>query len=218
MIRHDWAGFAGGRGMISGYEVFRGGAENGARGGRAPLGGLGAGLAFGVVLVAGDFGADVAVVAVAEGGDVHAEAVEEAELLVEVGGDFAVPAGDEGGVAAAEDGGEGVGKVFLPTLVDLGALAFDVLGVEEDFGGEFLAELPFGEAALAPVAEVLPADGAALELVLEEGLDLGEGVEPGEEGVAGLVVAEAAVELFAEGEGETGDFTGASGHNTNGER
>jgi hypothetical protein len=24
--------------------------------------------------------------------------------------------------------------------------------------------------------------------------------------------------LFAEGEGETGDFTGASGHNTNGER
>ena len=218
MIRHDWAGLGGGRGMISGYEVFRGGAENGARGGRAPLGGWGGGLAFGVLLVAEDFGADVAVVAVAEGGDVHAEAVEEAELLVELGGDFAVPAGDEGGVTAAEDGGEGVGKVFLPTLVDLGALAFDVLGVEEDFGGEFLAELPFGEAALAPVAEVLPADGAALELVLEESLDLGQGVEPGEEGVAGLVVAEAAVELFAEGEGETGDFTGASGHNTKVER
>jgi hypothetical protein len=158
------------------------------------------------LLVAGDFGADVAVVAVAQGGDVHAEAVEEAELLVELGGDFAVPAGDEGGVTAAEDGGEGVGKVFLPTLVDLGAFAFDVLGVEEDFGGEFLAELPFGEAALAPVAEVLPADGAALEL------------EPGEEGVAGLIFAEAAVELFAEGEGETGDFTGASVHNTKVER
>ena len=194
------------------------GAFVGARGGRAPGGGLGAGLAFGVVLVAGDFGADVAVVAVAEGGDVHAEAVEEAELLVELGGDFAVPAGDEGGVAAAENGGEGVGKVFLPTLVDLGAFAFDVLGVEEDVGGEFLAEFPFGEAALAPVAEVLPADGAALELVLEESLALGQGVEPGEEGVGWLIFAEAAVELFAEGEGEAGDFTGASGHNTKVER
>ncbi len=50
-----------------------------------------------------------------------------------------------------------------------------------------------------------------MELVLEEGLDLGQGVEPGEEGVGRLVFAEAAVELFAEGEGETGDFTGASG-------
>jgi hypothetical protein len=57
-----------------------------------------------------------------------------------------------------------------------------------------------------------------LELVFEESLDLGQGVEPGEEGVAGLVVAEAAVELFAEGEGEAGDFTGASGHNTKVER
>jgi hypothetical protein len=57
-----------------------------------------------------------------------------------------------------------------------------------------------------------------LELVLEEGLDLRQGVEPGEEGVAGLIFAEAAVELFAEGEGETGDFTGASVHNTKVER
>ena len=31
------------------------------------------------------------------------------------------------------------GEIFLLPLVDLGALAFDVLGVEEDVGGEFLA-------------------------------------------------------------------------------
>jgi hypothetical protein len=160
---------------------------------------------------AGHVGANGAVEAAAEGGDVHAEAVEEAEFVFEFGGDFAVPAGDEGGVAGAKDVAQGVGEVFLAGEVHLFAVGFDFLDVHEGFVGEFLAVLPFGKASQTPVAEVLFADGVALKLGGQDGFDLGEGVEPGEEGVGGLVVGEAAVELFAEGAGETGDFAGAGG-------
>jgi hypothetical protein len=50
----------------------------------------------------------------------------------------------------------------------------------------------------------------ASDIGSEEGLDFGEGVEPGEEGAAGLVVEKAAVELVAGGKGEPGELAGSS--------
>lgn len=58
----------------------------------------------------------------------------------------------------------------------------------------------------APVAEVLAIDGRAGELVGEDFLDGGESIEPGEDEGSGLAVAEAAVKLFADVVGESGDF------------
>ena len=57
----------------------------------------------------------------------------------------------------------------------------------------------------------LVVDGAAFELGGHDLLDLGEGVEPLEEGGSWLAVLEAGVELFPESVRETGDFTGAHG-------
>jgi hypothetical protein len=46
----------------------------------------------------------------------------------------------------------------------------------------------------------------AVEVLLEGGLDFGQGVEPGEECGAVLAVVEAGVELVEDGFGEVGDF------------
>jgi hypothetical protein len=151
-------------------------------------------------------------------GDGAAEAGQGAEFLGEGLGDFAVPMVEEGGVAAGEDGGEMVdeaGAVLVGSgLREFGGVHGQVLGLTEELG----VNLPGKEAAGAPFAEVLFADGVAVELGGEDGLDLGEGVEPGEEGLARLGVGEAVVELGAKGFGEAGDFAVARGaHNTNGE-
>ena len=151
-------------------------------------------------------------------GDGAAEAGQGAEFLGEGLGDFAVPMVEEGGVAAGEDGGEMVGEAGA-VLAGGGLREFSgVLGQVLGLAEELSADLPREEAAGAPFAEVLFADGVAAKLGGEDGLNLGEGVEPGEQGLAKLGVGEAVVELFAEGEREAGDFAVAGGgHNTNGE-
>jgi hypothetical protein len=72
--------------------------------------------------------------------------------------------------------------------------------------------LPFDEAVVAPFVKILFADGLAGEVTGQEVLDVGGGIKPIEEGVAILVMGEAAVEFIAQGAREAGDFTVAS-HN-----
>ena len=91
---------------------------------------------------------------------------------------------------------------------------FQVVG----FAGAFekvVAGLPFGEAALSPLREVLRNDGVSVEEVVEDLLDFGEGVEPLDERDAGDVAFEAVVEFLADFVREAGDFS-VSGHGMEG--
>jgi len=81
-------------------------------------------------------------------------------------------------------------------------------------GEDVLADEPFLVAALTPVGEVLLGDGEGVEVLGEEGLDLGEGIEPREDLRAELAILEAGVELGAKVVGQSGDFSGA-GHKNN---
>jgi hypothetical protein len=74
---------------------------------------------------------------------------------------------------------------------------------------DFLLQEPVAEAASAPLGEVAGADGDALKVLLDDFLDFGEPVEPGEEFAGFLAVVEALVEFLADGGGEAGDFAGA---------
>ena len=62
-------------------------------------------------------------------------------------------------------------------------------------------------ASESPLGEVGVIDEFGLEALAEEGLDLGKAVEPGEDGVGGLTLGEAAVDLVADELRERGDFT-----------
>ncbi len=69
-----------------------------------------------------------------------------------------------------------------------------------------LAEFKFGAGAFAELVEVFLGDRGAGDMFLEDGLDFGEGVEPGEEWSGGFVVGQALDELGPEVGWETGDF------------
>ena len=135
------------------------------------------------------------------------EAEQEVELVLDVGrrgavqGDF----GQQDGEAGGDGVGEAVGEVAVGEAGELG-------GVGGEFAGGFkevLGGKPVEKAAVVPFGEVLRADGDAVEMFGEDGLDFGEGVEPLDEVNAGFAVVEALVELVAERAGETGDFAGA---------
>ena len=151
-------------------------------------------LEVGLVLEGGDGVVAAGMVdGVLETGDVLAEAVEEALAGLEFGGGIAVPAEEEAGITGGEEAGqtihdEGAGAVGG---VEGFAQAGGVLGIVE----EFLAELPLAEGAEAVFAQVLFADGLAVEFAFKEFANGGEGVEPAEEGGAGFVFEEAEVEL-----------------------
>jgi len=142
-----------------------------------------------------------------EAGDVAVEAVEEVEAGEEVGveGAFEGHFAQEDGVAGGDGVGEAIGEVAVGEAGEFGGVGGEFAGVFEEFlGGE-----PVEEAAVVPFREVLGADGDAVEMFGEEGLDFGEGVEPLDEIHAGFAIVEALVELVAELVGETGDFAGA---------
>jgi hypothetical protein len=91
---------------------------------------------------------------------------------------------------------------------------FDLAGVEVEGAGvvlDLLTELPLGEAAVTPVAEVLFVDGLVVEVFLKDFLGFGQAVEPRKEGVAGFAVFKAVVEFVTDGWTETGDFADADG-------
>ena len=101
--------------------------------------------------------------------------------------------------------GEAVGEVAVGEAGELGGVGGEFAGVFE----EFLGGKPVEKAAVIPFGEVLGADGDAVEVFGEDGLDFGEGVEPLDEVHAGFAVVEALVELVAEVVREAGDFAGA---------
>ncbi len=74
-------------------------------------------------------------------------------------------------------------------------------------GESVLAQFPLAEAVPGPFVQVLFGDGTAGEIRGDEGLDFGQGIEPGEDVVVALALVEAAVELFAKGLREVGDFS-----------
>ena len=167
---------------------------------------LGFSLFAGVFLLpeAGDGGA---VIIAAEAGEFAVDFDEADEAFLGV--DFVL--GEEVfGLAGEFEGEEGGETVAVSPAIG---------GVFQDFGlfgeafGEVLGVLeaePVLVAALFPFAEVGFVDGAAAEVFGQDGLDFGEGVEPVEDFGGGLAVFEAVADLFAEGEGEAGDF--AAGH------
>ena len=128
------------------------------------------------------------------------------EMALDMFGDFGVQGhfGEQRAVAGEHGGGEGIEQGAAGGGGEVGGLGGEV------FGGfaHFLAGEPFAIAAEVPVGEVLRADEVAAVVFFDEGEDFGELVEPKQNVVAGFAVAEALVEFFAEGFGETGEFAG----------
>ena len=98
-------------------------------------------------------------------------------------------------------GGEaGYGEIAI-------AIGEGASGVEAFAFGE-----PLEVAALTPEGEVDLGDGRSVELRVEDGLDRGEGVEPGGEFPAWFAFEKAEIELLPDVVREVGDFTVASCH------
>ena len=142
-----------------------------------------------------------------------------AEKAGDVGGDLpeAGPAGQgfgfggekgagSGGVLEGDPMGELFGKAIGERRVGGLVLVLDALG--EVAGIE--ADKPVAVAAVFPFGEVALGNRAAGELFVEKGFDLGQGVEPLENGFAKFAVLKAAVELLTDGVRETSDFSSSS--------
>jgi hypothetical protein len=97
----------------------------------------------------------------------------------------------------------------LPSLLQH---AFGQFGHVAGFLAEFAADYPFLATALTPLAEVLFADGNAVEFLFDDFLELFEAVEPGEDLGSGLGAVKAFVQEVADGAGQMGDFTVARVH------
>jgi len=110
------------------------------------------------------------------------------------------------GVTQGEPAGELVGERTGEGFVAEGVWVLEFTGEGEGVEAGEPVAVPAG----FPMGEVGWGDGLGGEVGGEDGLDLGERVEPVEEGGAGLVVEEAAVELVADGKGEPGDLAGPS--------
>ncbi len=113
--------------------------------------------------------------------------------------------GEERAVAGVDGGGEGVEEGPAGSGGELRGLGGEVFGRF----AHFLAGEPFAVAALIPVGEVLRGDKITAVVFFDKGDNLGEFIEPGEDYMGGFAVAEALVEFFAKGFGESGDFAGA---------
>jgi hypothetical protein len=124
--------------------------------------------------------------------------------------------GDGFGHRGHEETAEGEGLEFGEALGDglLGPADAKIVEVFDEIGQGIAKEFLLGPifiAAVAPFAEVLLGDEAAVELFGEDGLDFGQGVEPIEERTSEFAVAEAEVEGFADVPREAGDFAAAGG-------
>ena len=142
-----------------------------------------------------------------EAGDVAVESVQEVEAGEEVGvdGTFEGHFAQEDGVAGGDGVGEAIGEVAVGEAGEFGGVGGEFAGVFEEFlGGE-----PVEEAAVIPFGEILGADGDAVEMLGEDGLDFGETIQPFDEFHAGFAVVETLVELVAKVVGEAGDFAGS---------
>ena len=104
----------------------------------------------------------------------------------------------------------GLGLVGL-CFIECGRQAFLFDLFEEDVPGNPGEDLfldPVGIAADFPFAEVLFVDGMTAEFLLEDGLDFGKAIEPGDETDGGDAILDALAELTANFIGQFPDFTG----------
>jgi len=85
-----------------------------------------------------------------------------------------------------------------------------VIGERGEFFEEILTGLPLDESAVAPVAEVLLADGFAVEGLAEDGFDGSDAVEPLDESPGGNGTLQPAVEFLRDFRGDFGDFGDAA--------
>jgi hypothetical protein len=145
-------------------------------------------------------------VAAAEGDNIAGQAVETAEFGVGVIGGLGegVSGGGEAEEEPVEDMVEDLGVVGR---LGVSGIGIGIFGERVDEFEDFLVEFPVAEAVLGPVVEVLFGDGFSVQVLGEDGLDFGEGIEPGEDGMVRLGVVEAAVDLVAERAWEASDFT-----------
>ena len=88
-----------------------------------------------------------------------------------------------------------VGHVLDGGFVEVGGFVEE----DEELVHEVVAELPGGEAAAAPVGDVLVVYGVAFEMQFEQFLHCRDGVEPLEDGARGVGAFEAEVEFLADG-------------------
>jgi hypothetical protein len=152
-----------------------------------------------------DFEAGGDLIAAGEFDDGLAGAAQGAELAEGGFVELRALGGENGGVTVADGGGEMVGEgLALRDGLEIVPGGSQFAGMGEDV----LAEEPFFEAALTPVGEVLLVDGLSVE-ALEDGFDLGQGVEPEDDLFAFVAVLEADVELGANIPREAGNFTDA---------
>ena len=149
----------------------------------------------GPVLGVAHLGADGALVIAAEAGEFAGEVAELAEAL------FGIFDRAQGLDVKGEFGGHDGGDVFGDGDAVAGQVESEFGGLLGGPAGLFAQELvagPIEVAAVAPLGEVLGADGMAGELFGNEFLDFGEFVQPFEDGWAAFAVFEAGVELFAD--------------------
>lgn len=116
----------------------------------------------------------------------------------------------------AEDavvGGEPRGERFgeRRSAFGIGAAGKDILAEVAGDLASLLFQKPLQEAALVPGGEVGWVDRLAVEFAGQDGLDLGECIEPGNEFEALFAIVQALVELGANLQWEAGDFAGAGG-------
>jgi hypothetical protein len=103
---------------------------------------------------------------------------------------------------AGDNGSGGSGDLAATSAGNVGCPFLEF----PDVGEGFLVLEPALKPAETPFGEVFWADGRAIELGGEDLLDFGEGVEPAQNVVSGVIVFEAAVELVADVVGEASDF------------
>ena len=135
-------------------------------------------------------------------GNIGGEIAEASPLGVGVGVESG-QAMSGGGVLKEEPTGEFVGARLGEVGMAIGVFVLE--GAEEIEC--LLAGEPFAEAALPPFGEVLFKERTAVEVFGEDGAGFGQGVEPVENFMGGMAVAEALIELFADGVREAGDFS-----------
>jgi len=107
--------------------------------------------------------------------------------------------GQMNGDPAGEFGGQGTGQVFVAESVLIVEVLYELEGQ--------LLLLPLAEAALSPFREIDGVNGLIFKMFLEDGLDLRQRAEPLDEGFGVVALLKALVKLFADGVGETGDFS-----------
>ena len=153
--------------------------------------------------------AESALVVSAEAGEFVGEVAELAESL------FGIFHGSQGVDVEGEFGGNDVGDVFGDgdaSAAGIEAQVGRLLGGPAGLFAEELVALPVYVTAVAPLGEVLLADGVAAELFGDEFLDFGELVEPFENGFGEFAVFEALANLLADCFWQASDFAGAGVH------